>query len=53
MQLTVSLAVPEHGVFPPLEVLVRVHVASVLHVPEHVPQATSGFKLDQEFKSFL
>ena len=38
-QLVVSLALPEHGVLPPLELLVRVHVASMLHVPEQVPQA--------------
>ena len=38
-QLLLSLALPEHGVLPPVEPLDRVHVASLSHVPEHVPQA--------------
>ena len=39
VQLPVSLALPEHGVLPPLELLVRVQVASLLHVPAQGPQA--------------
>ena len=38
-QLTVSLGTPEQGVLPPLTPLVLVQVASLLHVPEQVPQA--------------
>ena len=42
VQLLISLADPEHGVFPPVELLVLVHVASLSHVPEQVPQAFQG-----------
>ena len=38
-QLLVSLALPEHGVLPALKLRERVHVASLLHVPEQLPQA--------------